>query len=593
MAASSKQVVSWSDKTYKIRDLIRSQDYDLPLMVKVDEGIYNISESESFSQDDLIKLDLVKSIPKVVACRVDHTGRTSGWSNVRVDEHGYLEKSEDLTIPLRYRGKVKIFNPDKDKVFNTVGEMVKVFPRYVKTLDSFVSKDGKHIDRQTVLELDRIFPGEGLVCNRMDGDSEPEELIIGTDDRYRFALSPDDTEYTLEEVTNKFPFPQYVKFVGKGPKLLTSNIQEIVEHSKIFEGTVKIKNIVLMEMVIGHYKPPMNVSKDTEERCQRTLVMFPLDSPIAKELDVRLPQDIENDEEYELVMARNFSPKRTNEEEIDGTLYADFLKTPKAALVDYEEIDQPLTPQVRDPPPQDKPPPLPPKKPKAKDKPPPRPMKRSSSNKVYDYSYLDAKPRNVSTTKSPTVPLTKSPKFPLSRELSEDDEPDDDYEQIDESVHILTDDDKEKGYIGVQSKDTVIEKVPEKFKFSLRKVHVELIKLVKKKRKEDDSTGQHTERKTSIERTPSKCVSKECNTQEEGQSKSDSRKWFESLKPNDLYRHLTEIKLDKLAIACRDNELDGSFFNNLSDDAIKKSFNVTSIQILKFRRFQNDGWVPH
>ncbi|XP_069127091.1 uncharacterized protein [Argopecten irradians] len=585
MAASSKQVVSWSDKTYKIRDLIRSQDYDLPLMVKVDEGIYNISESESFSQDDLIKLDLVKSIPKVVACRVDHTGRTSGWSNVRVDEHGYLEKSEDLTIPLRYRGKVKIFNPDKDKVFNTVGEMVKVFPRYVKTLDSFVSKDGKHIDRQTVLELDRIFPGEGLVCNRMDGDSEPEELIIGTDDRYRFALSPDDTEYTLEEVTNKFPFPQYVKFVGKGPKLLTSNIQEIVEHSKIFEGTVKIKNIVLMEMVIGHYKPPMNVSKDTEERCQRTLVMFPLDSPIAKELDVRLPQDIENDEEYELVMARNFSPKRTNEEEIDGTLYADFLKTPKAALVDYEEIDQPLTPQVRDPPPQDKPPPLPPKKPKAKDKPPPRPMKRSSSNKVYDYSYLDAKPRNVSTTKSPTVPLTKSPKFPLSRELSEDDEPDDDYEQIDESVHILTDDDKEKGYIGVQSKDTVIEKVPE--------VHVELIKLVKKKRKEDDSTGQHTERKTSIERTPSKCVSKECNTQEEGQSKSDSRKWFESLKPNDLYRHLTEIKLDKLAIACRDNELDGSFFNNLSDDAIKKSFNVTSIQILKFRRFQNDGWVPH
>lgn len=593
MAASSKQVVSWSDKTYKIRDLIRSQDYDLPLMVKVDEGIYNISESESFSQDDLIKLDLVKSIPKVVACRVDHTGRTSGWSNVRVDEHGYLEKSEDLTIPLRYRGKVKIFNPDKDKVFNTVGEMVKVFPRYVKTLDSFVSKDGKHIDRQTVLELDRIFPGEGLVCNRMDGDSEPEELIIGTDDRYRFALSPDDTEYTLEEVTNKFPFPQYVKFVGKGPKLLTSNIQEIVEHSKIFEGTVKIKNIVLMEMVIGHYKPPMNVSKDTEERCQRTLVMFPLDSPIAKELDVRLPQDIENDEEYELVMARNFSPKRTNEEEIDGTLYADFLKTPKAALVDYEEIDQPLTPQVRDPPPQDKPPPLPPKKPKAKDKPPPRPMKRSSSNKVYDYSYLDAKPRNISTTKSPTVPLTKSPRFPLSRELSEDDEPDDDYEQIDESVHILTDDDKEKGYIGVQSKDTVIEKVPEKFKFSLRKVHVELIKLVKKKRKEDDSTGQHTERKTSIERTPSKCVSKECNTQEEGQSKSDSRKWFESLKPNDLYRHLTEIKLDKLAIACRDNELDGSFFNNLSDDAIKKSFNVTSIQILKFRRFQNDGWVPH
>lgn len=593
MAASSKQVVSWSDKTYKIRDLIRSQDYDLPLMVKVDEGIYNISESESFSQDDLIKLDLVKSIPKVVACRVDHTGRTSGWSNVRVDEHGYLEKSEDLTIPLRYRGKVKIFNPDKDKVFNTVGEMVKVFPRYVKTLDSFVSKDGKHIDRQTVLELDRIFPGEGLVCNRMDGDSEPEELIIGTDDRYRFALSPDDTEYTLEEVTNKFPFPQYVKFVGKGPKLLTSNIQEIVEHSKIFEGTVKIKNIVLMEMVIGHYKPPMNVSKDTEERCQRTLVMFPLDSPIAKELDVRLPQDIENDEEYELVMARNFSPKRTNEEEIDGTLYADFLKTPKAALVDYEEIDQPLTPQVRDPPPQDKPPPLPPKKPKAKDKSPPRPMKRSSSNKVYDYSYLDAKPRNISTTKSPTVPLTKSPRFPLSRELSEDDEPDDDYEQIDESVHILTDDDKEKGYIGVQSKDTVIEKVPEKFKFSLRKVHVELIKLVKKKRKEDDSTGQHTERKTSIERTPSKCVSKECNTQEEGQSKSDSRKWFESLKPNDLYRHLTEIKLDKLAIACRDNELDGSFFNNLSDDAIKKSFNVTSIQILKFRRFQNDGWVPH
>ncbi|XP_033738466.1 uncharacterized protein LOC117326015 isoform X2 [Pecten maximus] len=608
MAAGGAHGLKWSADTYNIRDVIRSKKFGLPLLVKIEEGIYNLNESETFSQDDLLKLDLVKSIPKVITCCVDHLGRTVNRGVVREDEHGYIEQSDDLTIPLRYKGMVRIFQPQYGKKeYHSVREMVKVFPRYVKTLNSFVSKNGISVERETVIELDRILPGEGLVCNIVDDDnSEITNIVLGTNDKHMFSLIPDDTEYTLEAVTNRFPLPQYVRFVdGGGPKLLTANIQEIVEHSKIFEGTVKIKNVVNMEVLIGHYKPPEEVSRVTKGHCQRTLVMFPLDSPIAREIEVRVPPDSDDDDDdrmdYELVMAKNFSQKGLNEEEVDGTVYIDFLKVPKATFVEYEEIDTP--------------PPLPfRKKGSTRNKPPPSPTKMTSSKSEYDYSNLDRLPTR-------TVPTATSSRVPLP---PDSDESDDDYDQIDEKMSALTDDDKENGYIRVQSKEAILEKVPEKYKFSLKKVQEELLKFVKKKRKESESTepSKHTTQKTyderklskqscSVESTePGKHRTQKTNIQQklskhsfsdtdkyqtadESQSKSDSRKWFESLKPNDLYKYLTEIQLDKIAIACRDNNLNGTFFNNLTDAKIMENFHISPIQILKFRRFQNDGWLPN
>ncbi|XP_021341078.1 uncharacterized protein LOC110442011 [Mizuhopecten yessoensis] len=357
MACGGCQTLNWSDRTYRIRDIIRDSDFTLPLLVKVEEGIYGCHESDTFSQDDLLKLDLVKSIPKVVTCCVDHLGRDRYSGVLREDEHGYVEKTEDLTIPLRYRGVVNIFHPESGrKVYHSVRELVRDFPRYVKTVDPFVSKNNVRVDRKSVIELDRIIPGEGLVCNIVTDESSVDEysnttqILLDISVQQKFFLMPDNNDYTLQQVISRFPLPQYVTFVKEsGPKLVTTNIQEAVEQTNVFEGTVKIKSTVELKIIIGHYKPPEGAKTVTQSRCQRTLVIIPIDSYTAREIEVRVPLDPGVDDDYEMVLAKNFTQKDIEEENIDGTIYVDFLRTPKTTFVEYEEIDIPPPRPPRNP----------------------------------------------------------------------------------------------------------------------------------------------------------------------------------------------------------------------------------------------------
>ncbi|XP_060070357.1 uncharacterized protein LOC132550329 [Ylistrum balloti] len=548
MAAISEPVLKWSDEKYRIKDLIGK--FTLPLMVKVEEGIYGLRESESFSQDDLLKLELIKTIPKLITCCVDYTGRIRGIGTLREDEHGYIERSDDLTIPVRYRGMVKIFQPEGTRNYNSVGDMIKGFPRYVKTVDSFVSRNGINIEKETIIQLQRFIPGKGLVCtigkdhaSANKDSAHVTQILLNSKDRHRFVLIPDDNSYTLEEVVNRFPLPQYVTFVKKGgPKLVTTNIEELVNHSRIFEGAVKIKSMVDVDVIIGHYKPPKGVSSTTQKRCQRTLVIIPENSVTAREIEVRVPLNDDDDYDYELVMARNFSCKDVQEEDIDGTVYMDFLKTPNATFIEYDEIEIP--------------PPSPPPLPKRHRQPSTEAQDRRQPEQMPIKTKGDYYNQDMFATNS-------------------DEESDDDYEKIIDEVPLgMTDDDKKLAYFDVQG--ALSEKIPEDYRFSLKRVLKELRKL----------------RRTGKEKEPSEPPSTP-QTVDQSQSKSDSRKWFEKLGSNDLYRHFTNIKLDKLAIWCRDEGLNGSFFNNLTDENLQKNFKLSPIQILKFRRFQNDGWMPN
>ncbi|XP_021350472.1 uncharacterized protein LOC110448519 isoform X3 [Mizuhopecten yessoensis] len=190
-------------------------------------------------------------------------------------------------------------------------------------------------------------------------------------------------------------------------------------------------------------------------------------------------------------------------------------------------------------------------------------------------------------------PGPRSPRVPSPPDLSDSEI--EDYTEIDDIIQQpgLTDDDKSNGYVGVQTKEAFLEKVPEKHKFTLRNVHKELMKLIRKKKSIDP--GEQPAEQAHIKHKPRNTSISNQNiglTPDQVQSKSDSRKWFESLKPNDLYHYLTELKLDKMAITCRDEGLNGKFFNSITDKELEVDFRLTGPQRLKFRSFQVEGWMP-
>jgi hypothetical protein len=67
---------------------------------------------------------------------------------------------------------------------------------------------------------------------------------------------PDDTEYTLTEVVNRLPLPQFVTFVEEEfKKVLTTDLLEAVENVQSFTGCVKLNRIFREEVVVGYHKP--------------------------------------------------------------------------------------------------------------------------------------------------------------------------------------------------------------------------------------------------------------------------------------------------------------------------------------------------
>ncbi|XP_021350475.1 uncharacterized protein LOC110448519 isoform X6 [Mizuhopecten yessoensis] len=227
------------------------------------------------------------------------------------------------------------------------------------------------------------------------------------------------------------------------------------------------------------------------------------------------------------------------------------------------------------------------------DTPPPRPPKPVDRQTVQGTTGQENPPRD----RPPQRPPRRVPSVtgPGSRTKDLSDSEIEDYTEIDDIIQQpgLTDDDKSNGYVGVQTKEAFLEKVPEKHKFTLRNVHKELMKLIRKKKSIDP--GEQPAEQAHIKHKPRNTSISNQNiglTPDQVQSKSDSRKWFESLKPNDLYHYLTELKLDKMAITCRDEGLNGKFFNSITDKELEVDFRLTGPQRLKFRSFQVEGWMP-
>ncbi|XP_061191361.1 uncharacterized protein LOC133199561 isoform X2 [Saccostrea echinata] len=506
MAAEDK--IKWSEETFSIQDVAYN---NLPTVVKVADGYYSENEAESFSNGDLIKLDFKKSYSKV-------RGRCVG-GKPKVDDLGYLSPDRDILIPLGYKGKVKV--ECVQNTFNSVEELIKHFPHFVKTGRPITGKRGLYsteeirIEKGVTLQLDRVIPEAGLVCK-----IDEKEVLLPSSQLARFYLEPDEKEYTIREVVDKFELPQYIRFLDADfEKIVTSDLTEAIDNINHFQGYLQIIGLIQQEVVVGHHKPTL-VGTLKENANQRAIAILPLDSEAVRNIEVYLPV-YEEDNDYEFFLARNFS-KNINMDLVDGGLYLEFSKSPKIHLLNTEDEE---SPPPRPPPPHGKTnrrkPPTVPKtqhdiqKPSAggpefrhatkikedtksnpspgpnKKKPPPpikvKPKKVSSRKEKTDREQDsddedagDYEEMSVLTPPPVTKPFSriqpiarKQPPIPLSslpvlEDDSEDDEPESAYEEIPDILEVEE-----------YSKKTGLDfsKFPKTFRVGLKKVHNELKKL--------------------------------------------------------------------------------------------------------------------
>jgi hypothetical protein len=326
----------------------------MPTVVRVAEGFYGGNEAESFSRGDLLKLDFVKSIQKVNATII------SSWSQAIIEDGtGYMQPDKEIVIPLGYKGKVIITRPPTEcKVYATVAELMHDFPRFVRVEKPFVVQSNNtaiRIQTGTKLELDRYLPTQGLIAKY-----ENKTVVINHSIRSRFVPLPDDTEYTLTEVVDRLPLPQFVSFVGEDfKKVLTTDLLEAVDNVQSFTGCVKLNRVFREEVVVGHHKPqiPECLKKEYSKYVRRSIVLLPLSRDAVNEIEVNIPIYSEPDE-YELLVISNFSQKSLNEDIIDGSLYLEFAKNPRSFYV-IEEEEVHLNEEPEEPP--ALPPPIPPR----------------------------------------------------------------------------------------------------------------------------------------------------------------------------------------------------------------------------------------
>ena len=335
--------IVWSDHSLTIRDVVYKS---MPTVVRVAEGFYGGNEAESFSRGDLLKLDFVKSIQKVNATII------SSWSQAIIEDGtGYMQPDKEIVIPLGYKGKVIITRPPTEcKVYATVAELMHDFPRFVRVEKPFVVQSNNtaiRIQTGTKLELDRYLPTQGLIAKY-----ENKTVVINHSIRSRFVPLPDDTEYTLTEVVDRLPLPQFVSFVGEDfKKVLTTDLLEAVDNVQSFTGCVKLNRVFREEVVVGHHKPqiPECFKNEHSKYVRRSIVLLPLSRDAVNEIEVNIPIYSEPDE-YELLVISNFSQKSLNEDIIDGSLYVEFAKHPRSFhVIDEEEV--PLNEEPEEPPP--------------------------------------------------------------------------------------------------------------------------------------------------------------------------------------------------------------------------------------------------
>lgn len=70
------------------------------------------------------------------------------------------------------------------------------------------------------------------------------------------------------------------------------------------------------------------------------------------------------------------------------------------------------------------------------------------------------------------------------------------------------------------------------------------------------------------------------------------QKQFKDLDNNELVSRLIICGLTDFADFCKNEKLNGSFFQNMSTETLQKNVNLKGIQLAKFIQMRDENWIP-
>lgn len=197
--------MKWTLETYRLDEVARK--FDFPCVVCVNEGFYSATESEGFSQGDIMSIDTRMMLHKVAANFAEDTDFT-----VNEDDDGYIELTSEteIFVPLNYKGKLKVLTRTKN--FNSVRELAIDFPRYAKLRQNLevITEDKKKITivAGSVIELDRTIPGSSgsgqtKLVVQFCHMGKNTVVALPMNLKGKFITEPDDMKYTIKEAIDR------------------------------------------------------------------------------------------------------------------------------------------------------------------------------------------------------------------------------------------------------------------------------------------------------------------------------------------------------------------------------------------------------
>ncbi|XP_052777334.1 uncharacterized protein LOC128214745 isoform X2 [Mya arenaria] len=653
----------WSKETCRLDEL--ESKFKLPCVVKINEGYYTASETNGFSQGDIIGID-----QKMIQHNI------SAYVVQKNDADELAISNKEIQVPLNYNRKVKIVQ--RSKTYYSVQDLILDFPRYAEAGQDFAVIDD---DNDTLvvhagerIELERLIPGsnnepDSLVIQFVH-EGDPIEAKLCTTTKGVFKTLPDDNEYTLTDVVERLKLPQIVAFVDDYiHKVCTQDLVEGIANMVSISGRVQLNRLVTQTVFVGHLKSIRQPGNDTARFQKRTLIVLPLDHPGIRAVTVSVSQ---NYDDYDRIYESVFLVKNTSDDmQIIDTLYVEFKRefpNQRKATSENKIEDKKRKPKVAPKPTtrSQKPPPIA-KRPipvlpkdtetaqeihgdalsKTPDMPPPRPPP-VEWDKVDDNYYLMAQPPPI-----------------VRREQKTSSSSNEDYEEYDEFVQSLeipeananTKNDKDahtspnaetrkvvyrkKNPTEDSKGDVVVKEKTHSFTKSLSKLkdseNNSLLKFFRKgltKAKAatvSKTTGLPLKRQMSEDtafkeealndrggtRSSAAMLRRSSFSDVEGISdvvyddidernmlsdesikkasrnrKSTGRgleKQFNDLRCDELVNELNRVKLFDLAELCKKEQLDGKFFDMVSDEELKKAFGLKNAdEFQRFKKLKSD-----
>lgn len=636
--------MEWSLQAYRLDEIERN--FELPCVVRVNEGYYSETDAEGFSQGDIMSIDSQMLLHKVAA------NFATDEKSSELFDPDYVELENEILVPLNYKGKLKVLRDIKN--YENFRELANDLPRYAKARQNLgVTTEQKTkvtIQAGTIIELDRIIPvsmagaskdPDKLVI-KFEHSGRPLEVGVPVSAKGKFRTEPDDNEYTIKEAIDRYKLPQVVRFLDdKIKRVYTQNLLEGIENMRTITDTLRLNRLVAQKVFVGHYKALDEAqAKDTERFRQRTLVVIPVDNPEIREIEVNVLQG-DTDDVYERVfLVRNVSNTQT-EDIVDGSLYVDFAMTPRIKIISHEDSD----PQNED----EKPPPRPPKPKHLSASLVSRPASdanqaRNPPDEDEDDSYIIPDPPLARKKMPPKVQKRKQPT--LTRSISVDtgeaqmnkakDTPSAispvtnksyDYASFNLADIDFSTKGSHKSTLEKKSSKGLMTNLRDSLQKTFRRSREYIPTRFLNKKAQENPTAAPSEKETSSDdheqeqeedaNLYAELDEKKMEKSFDNHIKSDKekhlenrhqkptayvqpsssraavrRKLFTDLNQEELVDRLNACGLKDFASFCKKEKLNGSFFKGTSTKTLQDKMNLKGIVLAKFIQMRDENWVP-